>query len=109
MFQFVFSFRVNTLFTKTDAKRGRCPIGVYLKRERKTNRYCAHVSKFNEKTNKKYTEHIGYYATPEEAFLAYQIRKESYIKQVAQEEYAKGNIAKRCYDAMMNYQVEITD
>lgn len=101
--------RVNMLFTKTDAKRGMCPIGVYLKKERKTNRYCAHVSKFNEKTNKKYTEHIGYYATPEEAFQAYKKAKESYIQQVAQEEYTKGNITKQCFNAMMNYQVEITD
>lgn len=101
--------RVNTLFTKTDAKRGKYPIGVYLKKERKTNIYCAHVSKFNEKTNKKYTEHIGYYATPEEAFQSYKKVKESYIKQVAQEEYDKGNITKQCYEAMMNYEVEITD
>ena len=35
--------------------------------------------------------------------------KEYIIKQVAQEEYAKGNITKQCYEAMMNYEVEIAD
>ena len=43
------------------------------------------------------------------AFLAYKKAKESYIKQVAKEEYDKGNITKTCYEAMINYEVEITD
>ena len=55
------------------------------------------------------SEHIGVYDTSEEAFYAYKEAKESYIKQVAQEEYSLGNITKKCYDAMMSYEVEITD
>lgn len=35
--------------------------------------------------------------------------KEDIIKRVAQIEYNKGNITKSCYDAMLNYEVEITD
>ena len=35
--------------------------------------------------------------------------KEKVIKRVAQEEYDAGNITKRCYESMMNYEVEITD
>lgn len=47
--------------------------------------------------------------TVEEAFMDYKIAKESFIKQIAKEEYCKGNITKKCYDAMMKYEVEITD
>ena len=51
-----------------------------------------------------------YYPTPEDAFyLGYKPYKEKYIQKVAQEEYELGNITKVCYEAMMNYQVEITD
>ena len=35
--------------------------------------------------------------------------KEYLIKQIAEIEYANGNITERCYNAMMSYQVEITD
>ena len=34
---------------------------------------------------------------------------EAYTPYEAREEFDKGNIAKKCYNAMMNYQVEITD
>ena len=34
---------------------------------------------------------------------------EEYIKNVAQEEYSKGNIIEKCYNSMINYEVEITD
>ena len=45
----------------------------------------------------------------EEVANAYKEYKEKIIKQVAQDEYNKGNIIKECYDAMMKYEVEITD
>ena len=81
--------------------RGDLPIGV-----------SAHNEKFisicrNPFTNK--TEYLGIYQTIEEAFQIYKQYKESIIKQIAQIEYEKGNIIKKCYDAMMKYQVEITD
>lgn len=44
-----------------------------------------------------------------QAFQEYKANKESVIKQVANEEYFKGNITNECYKAMMNYKVEITD
>lgn len=48
--------------------------------------------------------------TPEQAFyFGYKPYKETIIKQVAQEEYDKGNITEKCYEAMMNYEVEIDD
>lgn len=86
---------VNNIFVKNKKRRGKLPIGVT-----KSN------DKFGAMFNDKY---LGTFNTPEEAFLAYKNAKESYIKQVAQEEYYKWNIAKRCYEAMMNYEVEITD
>ena len=44
-----------------------------------------------------------------EQFRIYKAYKEDIIKQVAQIEYTVGNITKKCYEAMMNYKVEITD
>ena len=57
-------------------------------------------------------EHIGFTNrnTPEECFyLDYKPTKEFYIKKSAEIEYTNGNISKECYEAMMNYKVEITD
>lgn len=92
---------VNTLFVKKDANRGNLPIGV-----------CVHKDGFQACCRNplldKYV-YLGIYDTPERAFQAYKNYKENLIKQVAQEEYDKGNITKRCYVAMMNYEVEITD
>ena len=98
--------RVNTLFTKADSNRGEYPIGVYFKKE--NNCFCSQISKI-QNNGEKQQEFIGYYNTPEEAFCAYKKTKESYIKQIAQEEYDKGNITKQCYEAMMRYEVEIDD
>lgn len=86
---------VNNIFCKNEQRRGGLPIGVT-----KSN------DKFGAVFNQKY---LGTFDTPEEAFQTYKEYKESYIKQVAEIEYTKGNITKQCYDAMMNYQVEITD
>lgn len=97
---------VNVLFTKTDKNRGDLPIGVHKWK----NKYRACVSKFNKDKSKKESKHLGYYSTPENAFyFGYKPEKEAIIKQIAQEEYDKGNITKQCYDAMMSYEVEITD
>lgn len=45
----------------------------------------------------------------EKAFQEYKSYKENSIKKAAQEEYCNGNIIKKCYEAMMNYEVEIND
>ena len=79
------------------------PIGVKKDGSKYRSRSSVKVGK---KT--KYT-HLGTYNTPEEAFCAYKEAKEKYIKQVAKEEFSQGNITKECYNAMMNYEVEITD
>ena len=99
------SNNVNCLFVKCVATRGDLPIGVrYNKVNKKFN---VKISK--HRNGKAVSEHIGVYDTSEEAFYAYKEAKESYIKQVAQEEYSLDNITKKCYDAMMSYEVEITD
>ena len=91
--------RINTLFVKCDARRGDLPIGVYYNKEK--NKYQASCRVCNRST------HIGYYNTPERAFLVYKEIKEAYIKQVA-DEY-KGRIPDRLYDAMYAWKVEIND
>lgn len=92
---------VNCLFLKREAERGAYPIGV-----RYTNNGFLAVCRnpFLDKAVE-----LGYYSTPERAFQAYKVYKEDIIKQVAKVEYNNGNITKECYEAMMNYEVEITD
>lgn len=93
---------VNNLFTKRNSKRGKYPIGV----TKNKNLFMARcMNPFIGKL-----EYIGlHYKNPFEAFQAYKNRKEEIIKQVAQIEYNKGNITERCYEAMLRYEVEITD
>lgn len=92
---------VNGLFEKGEAIRGNLPIGVG-KSKKKFQARCRNP--FTKKV-----ERLGNHSTPEEAFYVYKEYKENLIKQVAQEEYNKGNITKECYKAMINYEVEITD
>ena len=93
---------VNCLFLKREAERGQYPIGVHYK----DNGFVARCrNPFIDKT-----EELGNYSTPENAFYqGYKPYKEKIIKQIAQIEYENGNITKECYNAMMNYEVEITD
>ena len=90
---------INSIFTKTNASRGILPIGV----KSMGKRYQARLLRYDKST------HLGTYDTPEEAFNAYKQAKESYIKEVATTYYNEGRITKRVYDALMKYEVEITD
>lgn len=92
---------VNNLFIKSDSTRGDLPIGV----SKKKNGFLSRCR--NPITNER--DCLGTYSTLNEAFFTYKLHKENLIKQIAEIEYLKGNITKKCYDAMMNYQVEITD
>ena len=94
---------VNGLFCKSNAIRGDYPIGVSLTKDKASFR-----ARCNNPITKEKLEYRNY-QTPEEAFEKYKEVKEKIIKQVAQEEFDKGNITEKCYDAMMSYQVEITD
>lgn len=90
---------INVLFTKRQNERGKLPIGVMYSESRKRFK-----SALTKGANGIY---LGYFDTPEEAFLAYKQAKEDYIKEVANK--WKNRIAPNVYDAMMRYEVEITD
>lgn len=94
---------VNSLFTTRKLHRGKYPIGVdYLKKLDKFRASC--MNPFTKKQ-----EYIGVYNTTQEAFIAYKSYKENIIRLVANEAFAVGNITQICYDAMLNYKVEIND
>lgn len=94
---------INTLFIKRNKTRGKYPIGVY--KPNNSNKFIAQCSIFyNEKSQQKL---LGYFSNEIDAFNAYKQFKEKYIKQVA-DEY-KDKIPNKLYEAMYNYEVEITD
>jgi hypothetical protein len=96
--------RINELFTKSDANRGKYPIGVnYHKRDEVYEANCSVLDE-NRKKKKIY---LGRFNNELDAFLAYKIFKENYIKQVA-EEY-KDLIPQKLYEALYRYKVEIND
>lgn len=98
---FLVPCNVNSLFINKSNYRGDLPIGV----KRSGNSFIARCS--NPITNNR--EYLGSYSTPYYGFLAYKEYKENLIKEIAQLEYDKGNISTKCYEAMLNYKVEITD
>lgn len=91
--------KINVLFTKRQNHRGKYPIGV-------TFDGMGYISSLSTTSGGKY---LGYYYTPEEAFYAYKVAKERYIKKIAEKYFQEGKITKRVYDALMKYEVEITD
>ena len=91
---------INKVLVKRGALRGEHLIGVSW--NKKANAFVARVSK-----NKGKSEHLGYFNTEIEAFDAYKVAKEAFVKEQA-EKY-KSQIDIRAYEALMNYTVEITD
>ncbi len=91
---------INTTLTKCDNSRGKYFIGVSWDKQKK---------KFRATCNRGEDEpkHIGYFNTEVEAFEAYKIIKENYINKLS-EKY-KNQITVSCYEALINYKVEITD
>lgn len=96
---------INSLFTKRDKLRGDLPIGVYYHKRNK--KFVAKCSIYDFENKKKKRIYLGCYNTPEEAFNIYKEFKEKHIKQVA--DYYKDKIPQKLYDAMHQYEVEITD
>lgn len=91
---------INSLLTTTKAKRGDLPIGVCKPQKGRTG-FRACICK-----NGKDIE-LGAFNNIEEAFLVYKAAREDYLKEKANQWKDKLDI--RAYDALMNYQVEITD
>ena len=91
---------INSLLVKSTASRGEHLIGVCWSKTHKA--FVAMVNK-----NKGVQEHLGYFKTEIEAFNAYKIAKEAFVKEQA--EKWESQIDPRAYNALMNYTVEITD
>ena len=91
---------VNSLLVKSTASRGEYLIGANWCKKGKA--FKARISK-----NKGKSEHLGYFNTELEAFNAYKKAKESFVKEQANK--WKSQIDERAYNALMNYQVVITD
>lgn len=88
---------INLALSTKKSQRGESLIGV---RKTKTG----YQSRCNIR-GKNYS--LGVFNTEIEAFNAYKQAKESYLKELANK--WKGKIDERAYNALMNYQVEITD
>ena len=91
---------INSLLTKCTASRGEHLIGVHWCKTNKA--FVAMVSRSKGKP-----EYLGYFNTELEAYNAYKIAKEAFVKEQANK--FKSQIDLRAYEALMNYQVEITD
>lgn len=91
---------VNALILNRQLGRGCYPLGVYFKT--KPSKYVAKCC-----VGKGEIVYLGSFDTQADAFQAYKQGKEAYIKVVA--ENWKQDIDTRAYQALMNYQVEITD
>ena len=95
--------RINSLLTKRDNDRGKCPIGASLRPSGNYQVFC----------NNGYGKNIylGTYKTEEEAFQVYKEYKEKLIKDTI--DSYEGIIPEPHYSrlktAMYNYKVEITD
>ena len=90
---------INNVIVKSDSLRGEYPIGVAYDKER--DKFQARLWINNK------PKFLGRFETVEEAFNKYKVSKENNIKLIANK--WKGLIVCRAYEALMNYQVEITD
>lgn len=95
---YLFPKAINLALVKSVTNRGKFPIGVHWKDNKK--RFVARITMDNKSVD------IGYFKSSTEAFNAYKEAKENYLKQLA--EKWKDQIDERAYNALMNYQVEIT-
>lgn len=90
---------INSVLTNGKKNRGDYPLGVYFDKDKK--KYVANMS-FAGKNIK-----LGAYETAEAAFTRYKEYKEDFIKDIAEQH--KDKIPDKIYQAMMNWQIEITD
>ena len=90
---------INTLILKADRIRGKYPIGVY--EDKQVGKFKVRISVEGKQ------KHVGRYYCEKEAFYAYKVAKEQYIKEVANK--WKGQIDVRVYEALINWEVNIDD
>ena len=91
---------INKILTKSTASRGEHLIGVHWCNTKEA--FVAQVSKSKGKR-----EHLGYFKTELEAFNAYKVAKEAFVKEQANK--FKSQIDPRAYEALMNYEVSVDD
>ena len=91
---------INLLLVKCTASRGEYLIGVYWSKT-------ANAFKATVRKNKGKQEHLGYFNTELEAYNAYKIAKEAFVKEQANK--FKSQIDPRAYNALMSYEVSIDD
>ena len=92
--------QVNTLLVKKDAARGECVIGVIKSEGNHKNPYRARCHTLDGRKQKFFTTEL-------EAFNWYKKTKEHNLKDVA--DLYKIVLDPRAYQALLNYEVEITD
>lgn len=91
---------INTILTNSKAKRGQTGIvGVY----KRGKKFFSSIN-INGRSKK-----LGSFNTQQEAFLVYKETKEKRIRSLAKHYYENKCITKRVYDALMSYEIKITD
>ena len=90
---------INKMLIKQQFKRGEYPIGVFFDKRRNT--FYSNLYVDNKLCSK------SGFTNPNDAFMFYKTNKERMIKEMA-DKY-KNQIPQKVYNAMYNYQVDITD
>ena len=90
---------LNTLLVKSNSIRGEHLIGVCY--NKKLNKYQANIKKYSKLI------YVGLFDTELDAFDAYKVEKEIYVKELAQK--YQNDIDERSYVALLNYKVDIND
>ena len=90
---------INNLIENSRASRGNTPMGVL----ERCGRFLSYVRVNGKRI------YLGTFDTKEQAFFRMKEEKEKYIKEMAKKYYKIGKISFRTYNALMNYEIEITD
>lgn len=85
---------INILFTDSKASRGDYPIGVHL--DKSSGKFAAQIRYFGKNL------FLGRFDTVEEAHNAYKVKKEGYVKEVANK--YKGKVSNEVYSRMMEWE-----
>lgn len=93
--------KINQLLVKKRQRRSNLPIGVYYRKD--INRFQAKVNIDNRSIS------CGCFNCIEAAFNSYKICKEKYLRDCAQKYFSLGLITEKVYEALLKYEVEITD
>lgn len=90
---------INKSLTKSDSIRGVLPLGVCFHKQ--SNRYRSQIRIKGKQID------IGYFQSKTEAFNAYKIKKEEYLKNLADKYYNSIDI--RAYQSLIRYKIDIND